>query len=84
MSALETARQYCQTESEAPSEVAGSDPAIEAWPSVGTISFREVCLPASVGEPYFCFHRPYSCAVIVCDALLPRALGCSAQSFVRD
>jgi hypothetical protein len=56
MSSLDTARQYCQTEPEALIEVAGSDPAIEAWPTVGTIKFCEVCLPASVGEMFFsCF-----------------------------
>jgi hypothetical protein len=50
MGALDSARQYCQIEPEAPSEDIGTDPASEAWPAVGAISFREVCLPASEGE----------------------------------
>jgi ABC-type multidrug transport system fused ATPase/permease subunit len=75
MSSLDTARQYCQTEPEALSEVAGSDPAIEAWPTVGTIKFCEVCLPASVGEMVFSCFPPFfsflfvACIDVYCEGL---------------
>jgi hypothetical protein len=81
MSALDTARRFCQAEQEAPSELSGREPSNESWPSVGNISFREVCLPASEGESLsFRISVASCCGPFDCE--LRRALGCFKPCFV--
>ena len=79
MSAIDTAREYCAIEPEAPREVAGSDPAIESWPTVGKISFSDVCLPAVTGERQSTLQLSFD---FCCDISLRRTVGWSAQRFV--